>query len=304
MLRLLFPGDQDYINQKADEHKRARLIAGANVRSDIDAGETLGNAVAQKFVVRARGDRAGAAIGTQADWTKFETDAIAKGETPWYSLESPKRPPMLPLFGKVKAFLFDSLTAVSLRPGPPPSTSSQQMKTETDEIYQFVKNPTQAQTSIVQFWADGVGTYTPPGHWDAIACEDFIGKNFSEVRWARNMALLNMSLMDAAIVCWDTKYFYFNPRPSQLNPDIKTTTGVPNFPAYISGHSTFSGAAATILGYIVPERATAYSNMAQEASMSRMYGGIHYRSDCSTGLTVGKNIGNYAVQRGKTDGAD
>jgi hypothetical protein len=304
MLRLLFPGDQDYINQKADEHKRARLIAGANVRSDIDAGETLGNAVAQKFVVRARGDRAGAAIGTQADWTKFETDAIAKGETPWYSLESPKRPPMLPLFGKVKTFLFDSLTAISLRPGPPPSTSSQQMKTETDEIYQFVKNPTQAQTSIVQFWADGVGTYTPPGHWDAIACEDFIGKNFSEVRWARDMALLNMSLMDAAIVCWDTKYFYFNPRPSQLNPDIKTTTGVPNFPAYISGHSTFSGAAATILGYIVPERATAYSDMAQEASMSRMYGGIHYRSDCATGLVVGKNIGNYAVQRGKTDGAD
>lgn len=304
MLRLLFPGDQDYINQKAEEHKRARLIAGANVRSDIDAGETLGNAVAQKFVVRARGDRAGAAVGTQTDWTKLETDAIAKGEIPWYSLETPKRPPMLPLFGKVKTFLFDSLTAISLRPGPPPSTSSQQMKTETEEIYQFVKNPTQEQTSIVHYWADGVGTYTPPGHWDAIACEDFIGKNFSEVRWARNMALLNMSLMDAAIVCWDTKYYYFNPRPSQLNPAIKTTTGVPNFPAYISGHSTFSGAAATILGYIVPERATAYSNMAQEASNSRMYGGIHYRSDCSTGLTVGKNIGNYAVQRGKTDGAD
>jgi len=304
MLRLLFPGDQDYINQKADEHKRARLIAGANVRSDIDAGETLGNAVAQKFVVRARGDRAGAAIGTQADWTKLETDAIAKGETPWYSLESPKRPPMLPLFGKVKTFLFDSLTAISLRPGPPPSTSSQQMKTELEEVYQFVKNPTQEQTSIVHFWADGVGTYTPPGHWNAIASEDFIGKNFSEVRWARNLALLNMSLMDAAIVCWDTKYYYCNPRPSQLNPAIKTTTGVPNFPAYISGHSTFSGAAAAILGYIVPERATAYNNMAQEASNSRMYGGIHYRSDCSTGLIVGKNIGNYAVQRGKKDGAD
>ena len=70
------------------------------------------------------------------------------------------------------------------------------------------------------------------------------------------MALLNMALMDAGIVCWDTKYFYFNPRPTQLDPEIKTLTGIPNFPAYISGHSTFSGAAATILGHIIPERSS------------------------------------------------
>jgi len=304
MMKLLFPGDQDYIQAKAEEHKRARIIAGANVRSDIEAGEALGKAVAQKFVARARGDRAGAAAGNQASWTKLETDCIARGETPWYSLELPKRPPMLPGFGKVKAFLFDSLTAVSLRPGPPPLVKSQQMAEETEEIYQFVKNPTRERTRIVHFWADGVGTYTPPGHWDAIAAEDFISKNFSEVRWARNMALLNMSLMDAAIVCWDTKYYYFNPRPTQINPNIKTVTGIPNFPAYISGHSTFSGAAAAILGHIIPEKAGAYDAMAAEASLSRMYAGIHFKSDCSTGLTVGKNIGNFAIERAKTDGAE
>ena len=303
LLKLLFPGDQDYIQLKAEEHKHARLIAGANVRSDIEAGEALGKAVAQKYVTRARGDRAGAAVGNQTQWTKLETDAIAKGETPWYSLELPKRPPMLPLFGKVKAFLFDSLTAISLRPPPPPSVKSDQMKKETEEVYEQIKNPSREKTAIVHFWADGVGTYTPPGHWDAIASEDFIKKNFSEVRWARNMALLNMTLMDAAIVCWDTKYFYFNPRPTQLNPAIKTMTGIPNFPAYISGHSTFSGAAATILGYIIPERAAAYDAMAKEASMSRLYGGIHYRSDCDMGLVVGKNVGNYAVQKGQADGA-
>ena len=119
------------------------------------------------------------------------------------------------------------------------------MKKETEEIYSYIKNPKRENIAIVHFWADGVGTYTPPGHWDAIAAEDFITKNFSEVRWARNMALLNMALMDAAIVCWDTKMYYFNPRPTQLDPNIKTLTGIPNFPAYISGHSTFSGAAAT-----------------------------------------------------------
>ncbi|HVF97515.1 MAG TPA: phosphatase PAP2 family protein, partial [Flavisolibacter sp.] len=163
---------------------------------------------------------------------------------------------------------------------------------------------TRERTAIIHFWADGVGTYTPPGHWDAIAAEDFIAKNYSEVRWARNMALLNMSLMDASIVCWDTKNFYFNPRPSQLDPRIKTLTGVPNFPAYISGHSTFSGAAATILSHINPGKAAAYDAMAKEASNSRMYGGIHYRSDCEVGLVVGKSVGDYAVQRAKTDGAE
>ena len=115
------------------------------------------------------------------------------------------------------------------------------------------------------FLADGVGTYTPPGHWDAIAAEDFIKLNFSEVRWARNMALLNMALMDAGIVCWEAKYYYFNPRPTQLNSKIKTLTGIPNFPAYVSGHSTFSGAAATVLSYIVPDKAAPYAAMAKEA---------------------------------------
>ena len=89
-----------------------------------------------------------------------------------------------------------------------------------------------------------------------------------------------------------------------MDPRIKTLTGIPNFPSYISGHSTFSGAAAAVLSYIVPERASDYASMAQEASMSRMYGGIHYRADCEVGLVVGKNVGNYAVARAMTDGAE
>ncbi|HEY0612975.1 MAG TPA: vanadium-dependent haloperoxidase [Chitinophaga sp.] len=305
MMKLLFPGDQDFIQQKAEEHKRARIIAGANVRSDIEAGEALGKAVAQKFAARARGDRAGVAGGNPALWKQLEDDCIAKGETPWQSLETPKRPPMLPLFGKVKPFLFDSLTVIALRPGPPPSTSGTEMKGEVEEVYNQTSKATREDIRIIHFWADGAGTYTPAGHWMAIASEDFIRKNFSEVRWARNLALLGMSQMDAAIVCWDTKYHYFNPRPSQMNPKIKSLTGVPNFPSYISGHSTFSAAAATILGHLVPERAAAYTAMAEEAARSRFLGGIHYnKSDCKVGMTVGKNVGNYAIQRAKTDGGE
>jgi hypothetical protein len=304
MLKLLFPGDQDIIQQKAEEHKRARLIAGANVRSDLEAGETLGKAVAQKFATRARGDRAGAAAGTQPQWTQFETASISNGETPWYSLEAPHRPPMLPFFGKVKGFLIDSLGVIALRPGPPPSTTSEQMKKDVADVLAMTKDDTRDHYRIVHFWADGVGTVTPAGHWNSIAAEDFILKNYSEVRWARNMALLNMALMDAAIVCWDVKYFYFNPRPTQMNSDIKTLTGVPNFPSYISGHATFSGAAATILGHIIQERASAYTDMAKEAALSRFLAGIHYKIDSDAGMAVGINVGKAAVLRATTDGAE
>ncbi|MFX6808032.1 hypothetical protein ABTH26_20205, partial [Acinetobacter baumannii] len=67
------------------------------------------------------------------------------------------------------------------------------MKDETNEVYSYVNNPTRDNIRIVHFWADGVGTYTPPGHWNAIASEDFINLNFSEVRWANSLALLNIT---------------------------------------------------------------------------------------------------------------
>lgn len=304
MMKLLFPTEIAGIQQKAEEQETATIMSGAATRSDIVAGEALGRQVAQLFIARARGDNAGKAVGTPADWANLETVAKARGETPWYSLEIPKRPPMLPLFGRVKPFLFDSATVVSLRPGPPPSTNGSKIKQDADEVYSYIKKPSRDNIKHVQFWADGAGTYTPPGHWDAIAAEDFIGKNFSEVRWARNMALLNMALMDAGIVCWDIKYYYYNPRPTQVNPLIKTLTGIPNFPSYVSGHSMFSGAATAILSHILPENAAKYQAMAQEAAMSRLEGGIHYRIDCEVGLTVGINVGNYAVARAKHDGAE
>lgn len=304
MLKLLFPTDAAYIRQMADEEKLCRIMSGANVRTDIEAGESLGRLVAGKFATKAAADRAGAAIGNATIWAQLETSCIARGETPWISLESPKRPPMLPLFGKVRSFLIDSATQVANRPLPPPSTGSPAFATELAEIKDFVNKPNRDRMVIVHFWADGAGTYTPPGHWNAIASEEFVTQNFSEVRWARNLALLNITMMDAAIACWDAKYTYFTPRPSQVDATIKTTTGVPNFPSFVSGHSTFSAAAATFLGHIVPSKATTFDAMAKQASDSRMFGGIHYRSDCEKGLELGKKVGNAAVARAIFDGAD
>ncbi|TWR31399.1 phosphatase PAP2 family protein [Mucilaginibacter pallidiroseus] len=304
MMELLFPGDLDFIQKKVAEEKLYRLMSGANTRSDWDAGESLGKQVAAVFLARARADKAGAAIGTQADWTALETNTAAKGQTPWISLELPKRPPMLPLFTKVNPFLFTTATVEALRPPPPYSTSSAEFKKEAEEVLQMSQNHSREHERIVAFWADGVGTPTPPGHWNTIASEEFVKQNWSEVRWARNLALLNMAEMDAAIVCWDAKYYYFNPRPTQMVLTIKTLTGIPNFPSYTSGHSNFSGAAATVLSYLLPDRGNKFMDMAKEAAMSRLYGAIHYRSDCEVGLQTGKKVGEYAVARAKADGAD
>jgi membrane-associated phospholipid phosphatase len=303
MMKLLFPGEQAAIQQRINSHLQARITAGMNVRSDIEAGYALGRAVANKFVARARTDRAGQAGGSAAIEQQMAQDAIARGEVPWISQEVPKRPGMLMLFGKVRTWNFDSATLVSIRPPAPPSTNSAQFKKELEEVYAISRNPSREQIRIAQYWADGVGTYTPPGHWNAIAAEEFVTQKISEVRWARNLALLNTSLMDAAIACWDAKYLYFNPRPYQMDNRIKTVVGLPNFPSYTSGHSTFSGAAATVLGQLVKNKREQWNAMAAEASLSRLYGAIHYRSDCEQGLNCGIRVGGFAVLRAQNDGA-
>ena len=304
LLKLLFPTEIAYINEKAEEEKLYRIISGANVRSDVEAGITLGRKIAAKYITRAAGDGMGAAVGNQTLWTQLQTQTSATGETPWLSLDLPARPPMLPLFGNVRSFLMTSSDILASRPVPPPSTKSVQFANEVAEVKKFSQNATRKEMEIVTFWADGVGTYTPPGHWNAIAADAFVAQNYSEVRWARNMALLNLTLMDAAISCWNTKYYYFNPRPTQVDASIKTLTGIPNFPAYVSGHSTFSGAAATVLSHIIPAKSTEFKALAKDASDSRLFGAIHYRSDCEKGLLLGETVGGFAVARARIDGAE
>jgi hypothetical protein len=303
MLKLLFPAEVAYLEQKAAEHRQAKLWAGAATRSDIEAGERLGRAVAERFVARARTDGMRHAVGKQAQWDSLASVATGRGEMAWKSLETPARPPMLPFFGQVKTWLFDAQTLVTIRPAAPPSTSSEAFRLELEEVKREAAATigNRERTAIVHFWADGAGTYTPPGHWNAIAADLVYQARHSEVRAARTLALLNMALMDAGVACWDTKYHYFNPRPSQMDPSIKTMTGVPNFPAYTSGHSTFSAAAATVLGHLFPSERARLEGMAQEASISRLYGGLHYRADCEVGLRCGTLVGQYAVRRALVD---
>jgi membrane-associated phospholipid phosphatase len=89
-----------------------------------------------------------------------------------------------------------------------------------------------------------------------------------------------------------------------LDPSIKTPIGLPNFPSYSSGHSTFSAAAASVLSYLFPSASAQFEAWRDEAAISRLYGGIHYRSDIEGGKGHGLRIGGYTLRFAQQDGAD
>ena len=304
LLKLLFPTSVELITRKAGEQRQAALLAGKASASDIAAGLALGQAVAAAFVARAGNDGMRTAGGSPAIWQAMANAAAARGETPWRSLETPPRPPMLPLFGNVRPWMMTPADIVNERPPAPPSTSSDLMARELAEVRAAVEGLTREQLAVVYKWADGVSTPTPPGHWIFIAMPFIAEAKFSEVRAARAFALLSMTMHDAAVACWDAKFLYFNPRPSQLDPEIRTMVGLPNFPAYTSGHSTFSAAASAVLSYLFPGDAAFFDAEKEEAAVSRLYGGIHYRSDIEIGKDHGSRIGGYTVSFARIDGAD
>jgi hypothetical protein len=303
MLKLLFPGAVDEITRRAAEEREAALLSGKATASDAAAGLALGRAVAAQVIARARADGMGAAAGTPALWQGFAAAVTARGEVAWLSQESPARPPMLPNFGAVQAWTMTPAQLAALDPPPPPSTGSARMREELATVKRTVDHLTREQLAIALKWNDGAGTYTPPGHWNDIAAEQVRDARLSEVRAARVFAMLNAAMHDAAVACWRVKFAHYNPRPAQLDPGIKTLIGLPNFPAYPSGHSTFSAAAATVLGHFFPSEAAAYGAMADEAGISRLYGGIHYPSDIENGKAHGARIGARVVEVIRGDGA-
>jgi hypothetical protein len=306
ILKFIFPGEVEYVTGLAEEHKNSRLWAGANVQSDLSAGDSLGRLVAARVIAYAKADGMGQA-NNQPGFAAQRADAEARGITQdkqWHSLDIPVRPPMLPAFGNVKTWNMDKPTMISLRPAAPPQPGTAEFETALNELRDMAKNRTREQFRITTYWADGVGTYTPPGHWDRRAAQLIHEKQFNEIRSARVMALMNTAMQDAGIACWDTKFYYLLPRPTEVDPNVTTATGIPNFPAFASGHSTFSAAAAEVLSYLFPDHSADLQAMAEEAANSRIYGCIHYRFDSEEGLKHGKKIGAYAVLRGQADGSD
>lgn len=297
MLAFFFPDETAWLNARAAEHKQSRISAGANMPSDVKAGEDLAAAVAARVIARAQADRP----GVETSWQTMQ--ANAPYDVKWKSLEIPARSPVLPLAGNLKTW-FDPAAVFAVAPGPPPVTTSSAFQTALAEVRDIANTRTREQWRIANYWADGIGTYTLPGHWNFIA-EGLIQQDRqNELRAARTYALMNRAIQDGATVNWRTKYQYFVPRPSQIDPTIKTATGIPNYPSYASEYATFSTAAATVLAYVFPGEATRLDTQAAEAVLSQLYGGIHYRFDNDAGVTSGVGVGRLAVDWAKGDGAN
>ena len=302
ILRVMFPNDTTYLKDLAVEHKNSRLWAGMNTQDDLDAGSQIAKQVVAKIINdRAKKDNMNKAISSIAVTDSLAALAEAKYGWRWRSVETPVRPGMLPKFGEVKPWCVPDITVV--RPGPPPAPGTEQYEKDVEEIKKFTSNPTAAQRKLANFWADGPSTSTPPGHWNQIASDLMIKYKMSPLRSARTMAYMNMAIQDAGISTWDTKYTYFGLRPSNAIPGFKTLIGVPNFPGYISGHSTFSSAASTVLSYIFPSETVPLNQYVEDASNSRIYGGIHFRVDCEVGIETGKKVAQYCVDKARIDGA-
>ncbi len=303
ILTAMFPLEAEFLAAKAEEHLNSLIWSGSNVASDIDAGKLIGTEVKKIALARAAGDGMKNAQTPKAKSDSIKAAAFARFGWQWDNQESPVRPVGLtPLFGRVKMWNVPSVEVV--RPGIPPAPGSPAFEKDVQELKDFARNLTTEQRKIANWWSDGLSTYTPPGHWNRFAKEFMIKYKMNPIRSARTFAYMNMAIMDAGISCWDAKYYYHYPRPIQTIPGFKTILGTPNFPSYTSGHSTFSAAAAEVLAYIFPNEAAQCRAWAEEAAMSRVYGGIHYRFDAEVGITQGKNVAAYSVNRAKADGSN
>ena len=203
---------------------------------------------------------------------------------------------------------------------------------ELKEVYDISKNRTEEQTDIAIFWDDNpfVSQHkghvmfqdkkmTPPGHWMAIvkkACRD---KGADDIASAKAYAMTAVGMYDAFISCWYVKYNTTRIRPQTaiqrlIEEQWVSFIQTPPFPEYTSGHSTVSSSAAEILTHLfgdnhaftdsseveynLPVRNfNSFRQAAEEASISRVYGGIHYRSGCENGNKQGKKVAQVVLSR-------
>jgi membrane-associated phospholipid phosphatase len=207
-------------------------------------------------------------------------------------------PPLEPLAGTWRTW--NVATGSQFRPPPPPAVGSARFLLELREVYEVSQALTPGQKRVADYWADGPGTVTPPGHWNVIALDLVRAANLSTRASARVFATLNTAQADAFVTCWDAKYAYWSPRPVTairmlIDSSWLSYITTPPFPSYVSGHSTTSGAASTVLAAFFPARAAALAGMAEEAAVSRLYGGIHFGSDNDVGLALGRRVGAAAL---------
>jgi membrane-associated phospholipid phosphatase len=278
VLTYLFPSAATFIETQVAEQEAAPGQPGEE-HTNFDAGEQIGRGVGADVVAHAMTDR-------------FEAVGIGPtGPGGWI----PIGPPVFPLLGQMRTFFMTS--GKQFRPGPPPFPPSPKFLAALAEIEQIADDRTPEQISIAQFWA-APSVSLVAGYWNEQASALIVDRQMSERDAAHAFALMNMAAMDANIASHDAKYTYWLIRPSRADPvGITLVVPLPNHPSYPSNHAAVSGTAANILGHLFPSDKSRLASLAQEAAISRLYAGIHYRFDMDAGLKIARQVAQLAIKR-------
>jgi membrane-associated phospholipid phosphatase len=295
VLAYLFPAEPaEGLAKLADEASTSRIWAGANYRSDIDAGQALGKAIGARAIARGEAD------GSDAVWNGSgrPTGAGSWQPTPPAYIQQP----LDPLAGSWTTWIIPNGSAY--RPPAPPAWQSPAWQAEVGTVREAVALRTPEQAAAVSRWAGGPGTVTPAGLWVQIARDLIVRDGLDLPHAARVLALTSVAVADGFVCCWDAKYAYWSERPITADPSLAVLIPTPPFPSYTSGHSTISAAAAAVLGHLFPTDAADLAAKAQEAAASRLWAGIHFAIDNEMGAAGGGMVGRLASERARTDGAE
>ncbi|MEB3198230.1 MAG: phosphatase PAP2 family protein [Candidatus Sericytochromatia bacterium] len=305
----LFPDHKEALLKKARLVGETRVAAGAAFRSDIEAGFAIGEKVA-KAVLAARGD----------DGANRPNPPVAKLPGKWW-VEAP----MESGAGQWRTWMLKNGQQFRMHydwQHDMKNPTFAKAYREVDAIHDTL-TPHQIERAI--FWNFDV----PAILWNDIARRavltkkkpikpDSMGIIWSDIarraianqvmdtpHAARMLNVLHMTLADAFIACWDTKYANRVPRPIMVAPagkSLRTVVPTPPHPSWPSGHATASMAASVVLRQYFPQEAKAFEAQAREAAMSRLWGGIHFRKDNDDGLKLGERIGKHCVSEAKAKG--
>jgi hypothetical protein len=237
--------------------------------------------------------------GSNAIWRNSErptaSDGLWRGYAPLYAFN-----PVEPLAGNWQTLILPQSGAIDV--APPAAFNSTTLLAEATEVLAITKALTAQQKAIAERWHLEQGSPTPAGVWNTIALDLLQRERVANGRKATILATLNAAMFDALVACWRVKYAHWTPRPitviqAKLDAAFSPHLVTPPFPGYASGHASASGAAERVLAAAMPVYAAELKRLADEAAMSRLYGGIHFRSDNDAGLLLGRRIGDLAAQR-------
>jgi hypothetical protein len=276
-----FPGRAAFFEEQLDLQESSPQWPG-EARRDFAAGEAIGRSVAAAVLAYAAGDGfTPSNVGV--------TVPVCPGC--WFS--APGLLPIFPRLGEMRPFLLTS--GDQFRPGPSPAFGSPAFLSALAEVREFSDTRTPEQDANAKFWASPNGYAVIPAYNYQIASEEIVRFHLNDLRAAHTLALMGMAGMDAFIACHDAKYTFWLIRPSQADPGITLSVPLPNFPAYPSNHACITGASMAVLASVFPSEADRLNGLADEAALSRVVGGIHYRFDGDVGLDLGRRVAAWAL---------